>query len=198
MVNDIQLSSSPAHDYSDGLLIEQEEKTHISAPSLSMKLVIPEEKFAGNYTSLIDISNPLSIPCASALLKNARFWFASALDKTRDEGSKERLRYMISRVDYYLLWLEMHQSLIVAWTEYRNAINTGEKEAMRKGVSRAIELARKAPVEETINKYSEFITNRGEQGVLVSLNRKVWDRYLLILSNLEQVKAALEKNGTAN
>ncbi len=183
-----------ALDYSAGpwVFVNMVKDIKVAGPTGLTELVIPDDKFYETYASLIDMNNPLSIPHASALLKNARFWFASALSKAKGDANKERLNYMICRVDYYLLYLESHQMLITAWTEYRNAVKTGDKEALKTGITRAIEIARKAPVEATVKKYAEYITNRGEQGVLVSLNRKVWDGYQMILTRLEEAQRAVD------
>jgi hypothetical protein len=159
-------------------------------PALT-ELKMSDKEFNRLYVSLVDTDNPLSIPHASALLKNARFWFDRALGKATNNADIERLKYMRSRVEYYLLWLEMHQELIAAWTEYRKAVKADDKETMKTGIARALDIARKAPVEETIRKYAEYVTNRGEQGVLVSLNRKVWADYQMILTLLGEAQLAL-------
>lgn len=165
----------------------------VSAPPAALKLTYPEDNFQRGYAILLDDTQPLSIAHAAALLKNARYWFGQALAKAQGEANQQRLRYTIGRVDYYILYLESYRTLLSAWVEYRGGVRSGDAAALPPAIDRALALARKAPVEATVRKYAEFITNRGEKGVLVSLNRKVWDRYQLILSRLEEARRAATK-----
>ena len=103
---------------------------------------------------------------------------------TEDERHAENLEKFKSVFEFELLLDECGRALEKGWELKKDYLRTGNfpDEATRK---EALALMSSAPVEEMIGKYTSRVDNRGDMGILVSINQRFWQSWTEIKDFLE-------------
>jgi hypothetical protein len=101
----------------------------------------------------------------------------------KGEEHRRNLGYLMARVEYYIEYLKFHGSLLKAFM----ALTSDGVESFEQRVEKAKSLLTSADATRVVTKYAEYVTNPGEKGVLVSLNRKLIDPVKAISGRLEQI-----------
>lgn len=115
-----------------------------------------------------------------------------AISVTKDKKHIENLKKFKSVFEFEILLDKTGRAMEKGWQLRKSYLKTG-RHAERAEYKEALESLKSAPVKELIETYAVRATNKGDMGILVSINQRLWQNWISLEKFLTEASGHLFK-----